>query len=68
MTSVPWNVVLDNVLAAGSAAGAMGALLIGLLGSTALAVVLGSDRTRVAPCRPALIALRRTPSDQRNAA
>ena len=68
MTFVPWTVILNAVVAAGPVAGAMGFLVIGLLAATALVVVLGAERTRLAPSRPTRIAVRRTPSDQRSAA
>ena len=67
MTFIPSSGVLHAVVAVGPAAGAMGLLLMGLLTSTALVVVLGVERLPPLSLHP-IVALRRTPPDNRAAA
>jgi len=68
MTFVPSSGVLNAVVAAGPAAGAMGLLLIGLFAASALVIVLGAERTPPTRCRHPVAALPRTPLDRRAAA
>ena len=68
MTFVPSSGVLHAIVAAGPVVGAMGFLLIGLLASAVLVVVLGAERTRPIQCLHPVVALRRTPPDDRAAA
>ena len=60
VTLVPWSGMLGGAIAIGSpAAPIMGALLVGLLVGTTLALVLGGERT---PVRPAPVIALRPPS------
>jgi len=68
MTFLPSIGVLDAVVPAGPAAGAMGLLLIGLFAAAALVIVLGAERTPPTRCRHPVAALPRTPLDRRAAA
>jgi len=68
MTFVPASGVLNAVVAAGPVAGPMGLLLFGLLALSVLIVVLGAERTRPTGCLHPVVALRRTPPDDRAAA
>jgi hypothetical protein len=68
MIFIPSSGVLHAVVAVGPAAGVMGLLLMGLLTSTALVVVLGVERLRTPLGLHPIVALRRTPPDDRAAA